>query len=95
MVIDHVLGSPAVIAPYVTNSNALQIRLPQETAQHITAAIPNPNGAQSDSFAWSHTAVPAQRRTRYYLRHRQAYTGFCRGFEKPPPVYTNSFAAHT
>jgi hypothetical protein len=59
MGIDHVLGTLAVVAPYVTDGNALQIRLPKEAAQVVPAAIPDPNGAQPYSFAGDHTAILA------------------------------------
>ena len=54
-----VFGTPAVVAPHVTDGYAPQIRLPEEAAQHVPAAIPDSNGAQYDSFTRSHTAILA------------------------------------
>ena len=57
--IDHLLGTPAVVAPYVTDGHAPQIRLPQKAAQHVPSAIADSNGAQYYSFAGGHTAILA------------------------------------
>jgi hypothetical protein len=60
----------AVIGSYVTDGYTLQIRLLEEAAQDVSAAIPDPNGAQCDSFAGGNTAILAQRRAWDYLWHR-------------------------
>jgi hypothetical protein len=84
--IDHIFGALAIVAPYVTDGDAPQIRLPEKTPQVVPAAIPDPYGAQNDSFARGHTAALSEGRARDELRHTQANTGLYRAFEETPPV---------
>jgi hypothetical protein len=93
--IDLILGTLAIVSADVTDGNAPKIGLPQEAAQHVTAAIAYPDGSQRYPFAGCHTATFAKRRAWDNYWYGKADAGLHSSFEKAPPVFIKSFFTHT